>query len=108
MTWLTDDLTLFVYVLLDEELRARYVGITVDPKTRARVHKITSRQHYRPPTPVRVWIAEREERVEMLVLEKVEGVRRARSREAHWIDTYLRLGCDLLNTAGMPRQPCLF
>lgn len=110
MTWRHDDYTLFVYLLLDDDGRAVYVGITNCPKTRRRVHYITARQHYRSETRLKLWLRDRAEAnlpLHMLVLEKVEGVAAARVREATYIDAYLRLGCTLLNTATMPRQATL-
>jgi hypothetical protein len=107
VTWRHDQYTLFVYLLLDDDGRAVYVGITNCPKTRRRVHYITARQHYRSETPLKLWLRARAETglpLHMLVLEKIEGVRAARVREAAYIDAYLRLGCTLLNVAAMPRQ----
>lgn len=97
-----DDLTMFVYALLDRGGAIRYIGITVDLKTRRRVHAITARQHYRGNEDFRSWL--REHGVNMLPLERVEGVQEARRREAYWMDVYTGLGCPLLNQAGAPRQ----
>lgn len=111
MTWRTDDYTLFVYFLLDEFDKVRYVGITHDPRTRLRVHMITCSQTYRGDTPHRRWVWGMKDRglmPAMLVMEKVEGVRAARKREAHWIDVCRRLGASLTNTQGMPRQDQLW
>lgn len=102
VTWTRDDLTLFVYALLDRAARVRYIGITVDLKTRARVHSITARQHYRGNERFRAWL--RDEGVRMLPLERVEGVTVARCRESYWMDFYTRLGCPLFNQAGAPVQ----
>lgn len=101
---------MYVYLLLDEFDRVRYVGITHDPKTRLRVHIICSRQSYRGDTSHRRWVwgmLERGLRPSMLVMEKVPGVAAARRREAHYIDMYVRLGADLTNTANMPLQEWL-
>lgn len=41
-------------------------------------------------------------------MECVEGVAAARAREAHYIDVYRGLGCQLVNTQGMPKQDQLW
>lgn len=105
MTWVRDDLTMFVYVLLDRDHRARYVGITNNLKTRRRVHAITARQHYRGNERFRAWL--RETGVNMLPLERIEGVAFARVRESYWMDLFTKQGCSLFNQACAPRQPAM-
>lgn len=111
MTWYRDDYTMYAYALLDDDGLAVYVGITCNPTQRRRVHMITASQPYRGDTPLKRWLLDRKRRglvLDMLVLEKIEGVRAARVREVYWIDLFLRLGRPLLNTVAMPKQNGLF
>lgn len=112
MTWYpAKHKTFYIYALLDDEGLVVYVGATVNPKQRRRVHMITAGQAYRGDTPLKRWLLERKLRgvgVDMLLLEKVQGIERTRLREVATIDTYLRMGCKLLNTSSMPKQALLW
>lgn len=111
MTWYEEKhRTFFIYVLLGEEDLARYVGLTVNPRQRHKVHQITARQAYRGDTPLKRWLLQCQARdfiPPLVVMEKVTGLHRARVREVAWLDTFLRQGVPLLNLVGQPRQATL-
>jgi hypothetical protein len=113
MTWYPHHRTFYVYLLLDQDNRARYVGLTTKPHRRLYIHWVCSRQAYRGDTPLRRWLLGMKafgwsRCIHMLLLEKhVGNPLTARQREVHYIDVYRRLGCSLLNLASMPRQDTL-
>lgn len=92
----------FVYELIDPRTQAvRYVGITVNPKTRYL-------DHCRDSLPVAKgdWVNELMEQglaPIMNIRETImEGEKFALEREKYWIQTYAAQGVDLLNIKCMP------
>ena len=94
-----------IYVLVDPRDGAvRYVGLTVDPKSRLRHHMTTARQQV---TRKERWLWELKSHdlvPVMRVLETVD-IDVAREVETRWIEHYLDEGADLTNGEGVNFQP---
>ena len=85
----------YIYVLIDPFIKqVRYVGKTINPKSRLFGHYSTKDKTYRSN-----WIASLRKRRERPIMEIVEETDEEHweEREKYWIKYYRELGCKLVN-----------
>jgi len=84
----------WIYALLDGENRPRYVGVSKDPATRARLH---FGQRFKRNTPVARWLRTLELKPDCWLIEEVPA-EQAYEAETYWIRLLRQVpGVELLN-----------